>query len=191
MAEGRGAILLSGHFGNWEIGGVLLRRLSSHTLSVVVRAEVSRAVHRLRLEMRSKLAIDTIEVRHHLDTALRIRDRLKRNEAVAMLLDRHFGKDFVDVDFFGRRTGFLRTPALVAALTGAPLVPSFIYREGGRLTVECGPLIRVRSDGDKDANVREAIQTFAALLEAHGRRHPEYWYQFYPVWPAEPLTSRA
>ena len=191
MAEGRGAIMLSGHFGNWEIGGVLLRRLTPHALSVVVRPEENPAVHRLRLEMRATLGVGTIEVRHHLDTALRIRERLKRNEAVAMLLDRHFGKDFVEVEFFGRRTGFLRTPALVAALTGAPLVPCFIYREAGGLAVECGPLIRVRSDGDLAANVRDAIQAVAALLEAHGRRHPEYWYQFYPVWPTEPPPSRA
>jgi KDO2-lipid IV(A) lauroyltransferase len=191
MAEGRGAIVLSGHFGNWEIGGVLLRRLTSHAISVVVRPEASHAVHQLRLEMRAVLGVGTIEVRHHLDSAFHIRERLRRNEIVAMLLDRHLGKDFIDVDFFGRPTGFLRTPALIAALTGAPLVPCFIYREEAGLAVECGPLIRVRSDGDLQVNVRDAIQAVATLLEAHGRRHPEYWYQFYPVWPDESAPRRA
>jgi lauroyl/myristoyl acyltransferase len=191
MAEGRGAIMLSGHFGNWEIGGVLLRRFTNHALSVVARPEPSPAVHRLRLEMRALLGVETIEVRHHLDTALRIRERLRRNEIVAMLLDRHLGKDFVDVNFFGRPTGFLRTPALTAALTGAPLVPCFIYREPAGFAVECGPLIRVRSDGDLAANVRGAVQAVAAQLEAHGRRHPEYWYQFYPVWPSGTDARRA
>ena len=134
--------------------------------------------------MRTTLGVETVEVRQHLDTALRIRGRLQKNEVVAMLLDRHFGKDYVDVSFFGRQTGFLRTPALLAALAGAPLVPCFVYREGDGLAVECGPLIRVRPDGDRDTNVREAIQAVATLIEAHGRRHPHYWYQFYPVWPA-------
>ena len=184
MAEGRGAILLSGHFGNWEIGGVLLRHLTPYALSVVARPEASPAVDRLRREMRTTLGVETVEVRQHLDTALRIRGRLQKNEVVAMLLDRHFGKDYVDVSFFGRQTGFLRTPALLAALTGAPLVPCFVYREGDGLAVECGPLIRVRPDGDRETNVREAIQAVATLIEAHGRRHPHYWYQFYPVWPA-------
>jgi KDO2-lipid IV(A) lauroyltransferase len=191
MAEGRGAILLSGHYGNWEIGGVLLRRFTSHALSVVARPEASPAVGRLRLEMRDQLGVETIPIRHHLDTALHIRDRLKRNEIVAMLVDRHLGKDFVDVDFFGRRTGFLRTPALVAALTGAPLVPCFVYREQAGLTVECGPLIRVPSGGDVNASAQRATQEVATLLEAHARRHPEYWYQFYPVWPVEADARRA
>ena len=190
MADGRGAILLSGHFGNWEIGGVLLRRMTPYALSVVARPEASPAVHRLRREMRTKLGVGTIEVRQHLETALHIRGRLQKNEVVAMLLDRHFGKDYVDVSFFGRPTGFLRTPALLAALADAPLVPCFVYREGNGLAVECGPAIRVASDGDRDANVREAIQAVAAQLEAHGRRHPEYWYQFYPVWPERASLER-
>jgi lauroyl/myristoyl acyltransferase len=183
MAEGRGAILLSGHFGNWEIGGVLFRRLTPYGLSVVARPEVSPAVHRLRLEMRTTLGVETIEVRQHLETALRIRQRLEKNEVVAMLLDRHFGKDFVEVSFFGRRTGFLRTPALLASLAGAPLVPCFIYREHDGFVVQCGPLIRVPSDGD--ASVRGAIQKVAAMIEDHIRRYPHYWYQFYPFWSSQ------
>jgi Kdo2-lipid IVA lauroyltransferase/acyltransferase len=191
MSEGRGAILLSGHFGNWEIGGVLLRHLTPYALSVVARSEASPAVQRLRLQMRTTFGVETIEVRQHLETALRIRARLQKNEAVAMLLDRHFGKDYVEVSFFGRRTGFLRTPALLAALTGAPLVPCFIYRERGGLAVECGPLIRVSSEGDRDGNVREAIQATATLIEAYGRRHPQYWYQFYPVWSTQHSPAAA
>jgi KDO2-lipid IV(A) lauroyltransferase len=182
MADGHGAILLSGHFGNWEIGGVFFRRLTPYALSVVARPEASPTVTRFRKDIRTRLGIQTIEVRQHLETALHIRERLKNNEVVAMLLDRHFGKDCVDVSFFGRRTGFLRTPALLAALSAAPLIPCFVYRDEGGFAVECGQPIRVATEGDRDANVRDAIQAIATQLEAHGRRHPQYWYQFYPVW---------
>jgi lauroyl/myristoyl acyltransferase len=182
MADGRGAILLSGHFGNWEIGGVLFRRVTPYALSVVARPEASPAVTRLRQDMRTRLGIETIEVRQHLETALHIRGRLNNNEVVAMLLDRHFGKDYVEVSFFGRPTGFLRTPALLAALSGAPLIPCFVYRDGGGFAVECGEAIRVAPEGDRDANVQEAIQAVAAQLEARGRQYPQYWYPFYPVW---------
>jgi KDO2-lipid IV(A) lauroyltransferase len=195
MAEGRGAIVLSAHFGNWELGGVLLSRLTPYTLSVVVRAEPSRAVGRLRLDMRAALGVDTIEIRQQVDTALRIRRRLQNNEVVAMLLDRHLSKDYVEVSFFGRPTRFLRSPAMLAALAGAPLVPCFVYRDDAGVAVECGPLIRVSATGSSDANVREAIQTVATAIEQHGRRYPHYWYQFYPVWgpdsprPAGPFRS--
>jgi KDO2-lipid IV(A) lauroyltransferase len=185
MAEGRGAIVASGHFGNWEIAGVLMRRLTPFPLSVMARSEASPAVARLRQQMRRTLAIDTIEVRQHVETALRIRERLQKNEIVAMLIDRNLGKDSVEVSFFGRPTKFLRTPALLAALSGAPIVPCFVYRDEGRLAVECGPLIRVPAEGDADANVRHAVQQVATLLEQHVRRNPQYWYQFYPFWTGE------
>ena len=183
MAEGNGAIVLSGHFGNWELGGVLLRRLTRFNLSVVAKAEPSESVTRLREKLRAKLDVKTIEVRRYLETALVIRTRLRNNEVVAMLMDRALGKDHVDVSFFGRTTPFLKTPALLARLSGAPLVPCFVFREGNGFSVECGPLIRV-ARGDDDTSVRSAIQTIATMIETRVRRNPEMWYQFYPYWSA-------
>ena len=182
MTEGRGAIVLSGHFGNWEIGGVLLRRLTPYSLAVVAKSEPSQRVTRLRQEMRKGLGVETIEVRQHVDTALRIRERLQQNHAIGMLLDRHLGKDSVEVSFFGRPTKFLRTPAVMAAFSGAPIVPCFVYRDGGGFAVETGPIIRVATTGDRDANVRDAVQAVATLIERQTRQHPQYWYQFYRVW---------
>lgn len=189
MAEGRGAIALSAHFGNWELGGVLLRRLTPYPLTVVVRSEVSPAVGRLRHDIRAALGVATIEIRQQVETALQIRRRLQNNEVVAMLLDRHLGKDHVEVSFFGRATKFLRTPGMLAALSGAPLVPCFVYHDGSGVAVECGPVIRVACSGDADADVRQAIQAVATVIEQHGRRYPHYWYQFYPVWPRAPVRE--
>jgi KDO2-lipid IV(A) lauroyltransferase len=191
MAEGRGAIILSGHFGNWEIGGVLMRRLTPYKLSVVARPEASEAVGRLRRQMRADMGVDTIEIRRHVETALHIRERLQQNEAVAMLLDRHFGKDYVEVSFFGRPVRFLRTPALLAALADAPMVPCFVYRESDGFAVECGPIIRVTSAGDCAASVQRATQEMASLIEVKLRSHPYYWYQFYRFWPSPNSRARS
>jgi lauroyl/myristoyl acyltransferase len=182
MAEGRGAIMLSGHFGNWELGGVLMRTLTPYSLSVVAKAEPNERVSRIREKLRTSLGIRTIEVRRYLETALVMRERLKNNEVVAMLMDRHLGRDSVEVTFFGRPTPFLRTPALMAALSGAPLVPCFVYREGEQFAVQCGPLIRVATGEGADRGVRDAIQKVASLIEDQIRRNPQMWYQFYPCW---------
>jgi KDO2-lipid IV(A) lauroyltransferase len=89
----------------------------------------------------------------------------------------------VEVEFFGRRTDFLRSPALLSCLTGAPLVPSFILRQadGRYLGSTCEP-IRVKQDGDLRVNVREAMQQFASILETKVAQYPHLWYQFYPYW---------
>jgi lauroyl/myristoyl acyltransferase len=185
LAEGHGAIAVAGHFGNWELGGVLLTRLTSHPLSVVAMREPSDSVTQMRQSMRASLGIETIEVRQHLDTALQIRRRLQDNRVVAMLVDRHVGKDRVAVSFFGRQAFFLRTPALMAYFSGAPLVPCFVFRDGDKLVIESGPTIRVATDGDRDASLQAATQQVANIIEAQIRRRPEYWYQFYSFWSAQ------
>jgi KDO2-lipid IV(A) lauroyltransferase len=192
LAAGRGAIAVSPHFGNWELAGVILRRLTNHRLAVMAMREPGEGVTEMRVGIREKLGIETIEVRKGFDTALQIRARLERNEVVAMLVDRHLGKDRVPVTFFGRPAFFLRTPALMAHFTGAPLVPVFLYRESAKsrkFVMECGPAIAIARTGDRDANVASATQQVAAIVESQIRRRPDYWYQFYSFWAAQSHTE--
>ena len=105
---------------------------------------------------------------------------------VAMLLDRHLGRDRVDVTFFGRRTGFLRTPAMIASLSGAPMLPSFMVRQAdGRFLGVCGTPIVVETGSSTECSVQAATQAFASQLEDRIREHPHLWYQFYPYWRNE------
>ena len=186
LAQGRGIILLSGHYGNWELGGVAMRRVFNLPLTVVAMAEASDEVNRLRRDMRDALGIDTVEVRRSLDTALQIRKRLADNRIVALLMDRHLGRDRVQVNFLGRPTWFLRTPALMAFLSGAPLVPCFIERiDRTRFNISPGEPIFVRTDAPRDQAIQEAAQQFADQLAVRIRRNPEYWYHFYRYWDAQ------
>lgn len=192
IRAGRGVLAVSAHFGNWEIGGVFLRHLTDHALSVVAMREPSEDVTRRRRELRAALGIGTIEVRQSLETGLRIRDHLARNEVVAMLIDRHFGRDRVAVSFFGRRAYFLRTPAVIASWTGAPLVPMVVFRlADGRFAIETGPAIYVEPGNDRNAAIASAAQALAAFFESQIARHPEAWYQFYPFWATQETVAAA
>jgi KDO2-lipid IV(A) lauroyltransferase len=186
LAKGRGIILVSGHYGNWELGSVVMRRVFHLPLTIVAMAEASEEINRIRRDIRERLGVDTIEVRKSLETPLQIRRQLADNRIVALLMDRHVGRDRVEVTFLGRRAWFLRTPPMMAFLSGAPLVPSFIERmRDGRFNVSPGRPIFVRDDISRDAAIKEAAQDFAAQLEARIRRQPEYWYQFYRYWDAQ------
>ena len=135
---------------------------------------------------------DTIEVRQSLDTPLQIRRRLSEGRTVAMLMDRHVERDRVPVTMFGRRTHFLGAPALLAYLTGAPLVPIFLVREGrGRFRARPQEPIIIDRAGDRDEQVRRAAQQVATLLEREIEARPECWYQFYRYWEdTEPETGQ-
>lgn len=186
LSEGRGIILVSGHYGNWELGGVVMRRVFRLPLTIVARAEASEAVNQFRRDIRDQLGIETVEVRKSLETPLQIRKRLADNGIVALLVDRHMGRDRVKVRFLGQDAWFLRTPALMACLTGAPLVPCYIERTaGGRFSVSPGAPIFVATGLPRALAIQQATQRFAEGLEARIRERPEYWYQFYRYWDAQ------
>jgi len=186
LERGRGAILITGHHGNWEIGSVVMRRVLHLPFAIVAMAEASAEVNRIRREIRDDLGVDTIEVRQSLDTALQIRRRLAENQIVAILMDRHLGRDRVEVTLLGRPAWFLRTPAVMGYLTGAPLMPCFIERAEGRpFNVFVGEPIVVSTTLPREDAIRVAAQQFADQLGTRIREHPEYWYQFYRYWDAQ------
>jgi lauroyl/myristoyl acyltransferase len=185
LAGGKGVILVTGHFGNWEIGGALMRALDL-PMTIVAMREASEEINRLRTMFRQRFGADTIEVRQSMDTALQIRRRLAENRIVAMLMDRHVDRDRVAVRFFGRRAYFLRTPALLAYMTGAPLLPCSVVRlPSGRFRVRPGTPIVVSHAVERNLAVQQAAQAFADQLEACIRETPSCWYQFYPYWASQ------
>jgi predicted RND superfamily exporter protein/lauroyl/myristoyl acyltransferase len=185
-ARGNGMILVTGHYGNWEVGSILIRDVLNLPLTIVAMAEANPEVNRIRRVIREKIGAKTIEVRQSLDTALQIRRHLAANRIVAMLVDRHYGKDRVAVTLFGRQAWFLRTPFLLALATGAPLLPCAIERIGpGRFRALVTDPIEVSKDVPRDEALAQAAQRVADAIEARVREHPEYWYHFYRYWDAQ------
>jgi KDO2-lipid IV(A) lauroyltransferase len=191
LARRRGVLIVGGHFGNWELGGVALRLLHGYPVTVVGKSEASPVVGEIRRRMRESLGIETLEIGRVLETALQMRRLLADNGIVAMLLDRHLGRDRIEVTFFGRPTAFLRTPAMIGYLSGAPLLPAFMIRQADdRFVGAMGDPIVVDSTRPTEDAVREATQTFAAQLEAQIRANPQLWYQFYPYWSTADAAPR-
>jgi lauroyl/myristoyl acyltransferase len=185
-AEGRGIILVTGHHGNWEAGSVMMARFLRLPLTIVVMREANPEVNRLRQRIRDLIGVEAIEVRQSLDTPLQIRRALSQNRFVALLVDRHVGRDRVAVTFLGRQAWFLRTPIVMASLTGAPLVPCFIRRiGGGRFAALPGRPVVVRQDVPRDVGIQDAAQDIADQLADQVRAHPECWYHFYRYWDAQ------
>jgi KDO2-lipid IV(A) lauroyltransferase len=183
-AQGNGIILVTGHHGNWEVGSVLMSRLLQLPLTVVAMREASPEVNRIRKEIRERLGVETLEVRQSLETPLQIRQALARGRFVAMLVDRHLGRD--RVSFLGRPTWFLRTPIQLARLTGAPLVPCFIHRTApARFTARPGRPITIPAGAPRDASIQAAAQEIADQLAVQVRARPECWYHFYRYWDAQ------
>lgn len=191
MAMGRGVILVTGHVGNWEAGGIVMRALGI-PLTVVAMAEPDPHVNAYRLRIRESLGVDTLEVRQSLETPLLIRRKLAEQRVVALLADRHVDRDRVPVTFFGRRVEFLGTPVLLAYMTGAPIVPMTLVSQGrGRFLATPAEPIVVDHDAPRAQEMQRAAQIVADVLEAQIRTRPECWYQFYPYFDEQMPAARA
>ncbi len=185
LARGKGGLLVTGHYGSWEIGGLLMRVLGL-PLTVVAMLESDAEVNRLRRKTREQMGVHTLEVRQALETALQIRRLLGENRLVAMLIDRHLGRDRVQVTHFGRPASFLQTPALMAYMSGAPLIPCFLERIGpDRFRTFAADPIEVDRQLGREEAIRQATQRVADAIEARVRANPHAWYHFYRYWDAQ------
>jgi KDO2-lipid IV(A) lauroyltransferase len=182
-AEGKGAILLTAHAGNYELGGLLLRTKGLKVYTVY-KPDRFEAVERLRKEMRAKGGVVGVPVDGKGFSTLPLVKLLREGHLVGMQGDRDFSLNGLAIPFFGREVFFPRGPWELAAMTGAPIVTSFFYTdEDKRFHARFGEPITIRGGrGERMAEIEGGMRRYAADLEALIRRHPDQWYCFYPFW---------
>jgi lauroyl/myristoyl acyltransferase len=180
--EGRGFLLVTGHVGNWEMGAVTLKA-HGLTAAVVGQPELDPGVQEMRLKQRSRLGVESIDIGSSMATAFRVREAIEKGRAVALLVDRAYPEDRVFVPFFGRRTPFLRSPALLARFCGCDILPGFFLRstDGSYFNVWGKPL-RADSSLSPEDDAGRIMSRVAADLEDVIRAHPTQWFNFYRFW---------
>jgi KDO2-lipid IV(A) lauroyltransferase len=178
--RGKGGILITAHLGNWEMGGILLA-LEGVPLTVVTLEEPSTGLTQWREAYRKRLGIKTISVGADPFSFVGIVSALRRNEFIAMLVDRPYGSDrngaAVPVCFFGAETCFSSAPTLLWKHTGSDVIPAFVLQKpGGRYVSLLAPPVPMNADGAGNA------QRIATVFEAIVRRNPEQWFNYVPIW---------
>lgn len=181
LALGRGAIFCSAHYSNWELGPSLVARMGFPVIAIVQQHAVPQ-IDALFIERRARAGVNVV---HSQSAALRALKALRQNQTVAILGDRPTGGPLVRAQFFGRITGFPQGPWRLARLSGAPLLPTFVYRDNEKYRMNIGPPITVSGYTDDNAAVGALAQSWAKLLEARVRGDPSQWAAFYPVWSAD------
>jgi KDO2-lipid IV(A) lauroyltransferase len=177
-AERRGLVLVTAHFGNWELGGRLLAARLRRPTHVVVAAEADPGVERF---LRGGAGPVKFVRRGDATAVLPLVAALRRNEVVALQGDRALGtRGDVRVDFFGAPALFPLGPFVLARAAAAPVVPAFcLLDRDRRYTVVLAPPIHVTAGEETSALAR-----WVAILEAMVRRAPEQWFNFFDVWRA-------
>jgi len=179
MAGGKGTLILTAHLGNWEMGGIFLS-LMGYSLTVITAPDVEARLHEFRVRLRQEQQIKVVTLDDTMASSLAVLKALQANELVALLGDRDlFGKG-IPVIFFGQRVFFPIGPALLAYLSGAPLIPTFVLMDqDDKYLCLAEPPIVLHRTGKRDQDLAENTQRIATVLEKFIRKYPDQWYTFY------------
>jgi KDO2-lipid IV(A) lauroyltransferase len=185
---GRGAFLLSAHFGSWEIGALVAGQLGEPIASVVRPLDNALLEGELA-RRRTRFGNRVIPKR---EAAREILRELRRGGTVAILVDQNvLPREAVFVPFFGRLAATTPSLALLALKTGAPVVPVFIWPLGnGRYRLEFEMPIRaeefLKPEWSREERVRQATARYMAVTEAAVRRNPAAWLWMHDRWKTRP-----
>jgi KDO2-lipid IV(A) lauroyltransferase len=194
LEEGSGVLILSGHFGNWEL---LALTLSAYELPLdaVAHTQSNPLFDRDVGERRGRFGMQVIPRSEGTWKVLRA---LQKGRAVLLLADQRVINGDVIVEFFGVPTPTARGPAVFAIRTGVPVVVATIRAlpgEMARYRMSFVPLDVVKSD-DPEMDVRRLTRGYLATIEDAIRSAPEQYFWLHHRWKgcspvAEPEAPRA
>lgn len=174
LEQNRGALLLLGHFGNWELMVPMSRIIQKPILAIAKPIKNNRWLDRWIIESREKIGLEIIPPKN---ATPKVIEALSKNKVVGILFDQR-GKRSKGIwaDFFGRKVPTTPGLAVMALRSGAPVLPVFMIRMGfqkHRLIVR-EPLKLIHT-GDFKKDIEANTQLFNQVLESIIRQYPEQW----------------
>ena len=178
---GKGALIVTAHFGLFELGALLLA-WQGFDAAVLTYPEPSAALSRWRTDFRARWKAGTLEVGADSFAFLQIAEQLRQGKFIASLIDRPHPTDSTIVTLPNGRALFSTGILLLAEHTGTPVIPAtMVRRDDGTYQAQIFQPIFVTSRGSRADTLgfysQQIVDTIAPVLCAH----PEQWYQFVPV----------
>jgi KDO2-lipid IV(A) lauroyltransferase len=186
LEKGKGAIILTAHFGNWEIAS-LAASLNGYIMSVFAREQKYERLNNLLNEFRQSTGCKVITKGF---SAKDIIKTLHNNGIIAMLSDQDAGANGVFVNFFNRPASTAQGAIAFSLKTGAEILPSFIHRAGiYKHIARAGEPLRLINTGNKERDMKENLQEIVRILEDYVRKFPEQWLWAHKRWKSTPQRS--
>jgi len=192
-AQGKGVLILTGHFGNFEVAtaaGLAQFPQAQGRFHFVRRPIRPEWLDRLVTRRFRKAGFGVLPKRGGLDAIL---DRLGAGDLVVFPFDQHASrKDGILVEFFGHPAGTFRSLAVIALSTGAPVVPASSWREaGGRHVLRFETPLAPVDHPDTNEAIRLNTRAYNRALEWMIVRRPEQWWWVHRRWKAWPARSKS
>lgn len=179
-AAGKGVILLSAHYGNWELLAYALPLFTSTPVSVIVKPQNNPYADTWLNAIRSRSGNRLIPMGQ---AAREIVQILRKGEAIALLADQNASpKSDIFLPLFGRPVPVYKAPAALALRFGSAIIMGFADRqEDGSYRVALQEIPADDLDNTPDG-IKELTRRHLALLERTVRRRPGLWVWQHKRW---------
>ncbi len=190
-ARGKGVIVVTGHFGNWEVStaaGIASFPQAKGKFYFVRRPFKPRWLDAVIIRRFRQAGFGVLPKSGSLDAIL---ERLAAGDIVVFPFDQHAGpKDGVRVEFFGHSAGTFRSVALIAQASGAPVLPASSWRGAdGRHVLRFEEPLEPVAREDVGEEIRANTRLYNASLERMILRHPEQWWWVHRRWKEWPARK--
>jgi len=184
----RGAILLTGHYGNWELVGFMLATLG-FPLTAVMRPLDNPYLNRFLLDVRAKRGLKLLYKKGASQSA---GDILSSGGILGFIADQNAGHKGLFVDFFGEKASTYKSIGLLAMEYNVPIVVGCARRVSKRFRyeVECNRVIRPPEWADRDDPLEWITQEYSRAIEECIRVAPEQYLWMHRRWKSRPSTER-
>lgn len=181
LEKKKGVLLLIGHFGNWELMGLMSKVIGNPITVIAKPMKKNRWVDQFITRIRNAGGLEVIS---SIKAGRKVIQALSQNRVVGILIDQRAKRsEGIWADFFGRKAPTTPSLAVLAMKTGAPVLPVFMIRNGfqkHRLIIK-EPLELIRT-GNIKKDVEANTQLFNDTLESTIRQHPDQWFWIHQRW---------
>jgi len=182
MAKGKGAFIVSGHFGNWETAGALAADLG-YPVDFLVGRQSNSGVEELLDRYRKSAGLGIIKAA---DAGKGILRSLRKNRMIAVMMDQDARHHGVFVPFFGRLASTPRGVGRFAVKVKPSIIFMHTYREKNDKI--CIKLHSIDYDycGDNEKDIYELTKLITEKIEECVRLHPDQWLWLHKRWKTAP-----
>ena len=188
LSEGRGAIIVGSHLGNFDAMRLLASR-AGKVVNVLMFTDHAQRINLIFRELSPDVDLHVIRPDpSSIKTAFEVRSCLERGELVAILADRVEAGDRGDVhktSFLGSAVGFPTSAFMLATLFGCPVMQMVGLRVDSRRYEITATLLSEGvklSRGERRAHINSMVERFARTLEILCLRAPYQWFNYYDFW---------
>ncbi len=180
ISGGKGVILLTAHFGNWELAAIATGLLLNTNINVLVKEQSNPFVTKWLKSVREKFGNKEIPLGI---SVKEIYKSLKNGKIVGVVGDQRGPKEGVKVNFFGNKTStFIGTASIALKLKSPVIVLFSVRRPDGKYDSIVKEINLNELNGNTEQMISSFNQKYMKLLEDIVIEHPEQWFWMHNIW---------